>query len=202
MPRQVDHDLRRHQIAQAVWRLATRGGLEHVTLRQVAAEAEVSARLLQYYFGTRDRLLLGALEILNDDAEQRAGQRLAELGEAPGMRALVRGVLWELLPLDEERRTRHLVYAAYFIPFVTDPALAAAARDAPRALEDLVSGLLDQGRQSGEVPPEVDTEAESAFLVAGAIGLQTSVLLGQHSPEQAVELIEHRLDGVFAPSLG
>ncbi|MGW8532160.1 MULTISPECIES: TetR/AcrR family transcriptional regulator [Nocardiopsidaceae] len=202
MPRQVDHDLRRRQIAQAVWRLATRGGLEHVTLRQVATEAEVSARLLQYYFGTRDRLLLGALEILNADAEQRAGQRLAELGEAPGMRALVRGVLWELLPLDEERRTRHLVYAAYFIPFVTDPALASAARDSPRALEDLVSGLLDQGRQSGEVPPEVDTEAESAFLVAGAIGLQTSVLLGQHSPEQAVELIEHRLDGVFAPSLG
>ncbi|MFJ9554493.1 TetR/AcrR family transcriptional regulator [Nocardiopsis sp. NPDC101807] len=200
MPRQVDHDLRRRQIAQAVWRLATRGGLEHVTLRQVAAEAEVSARLLQYYFGTRDRLLLGALEILNADAEQRAAQRLAELGEAPGTRALVRGVLWELLPLDEERRTRHLVYAAYFIPFVTDPALTAAARDAPRALEALVTGLLDQGRQSGEVPPETDVEAESAFLVAGATGLQTSVLLGQHSPEQAVELIEHRLDGVFAPA--
>ncbi|GAA1451577.1 hypothetical protein [Nocardiopsis tropica] len=38
MPRQVDHDLRRRQITRAVWRLATRGGLEHVTLRQVAAE--------------------------------------------------------------------------------------------------------------------------------------------------------------------
>jgi hypothetical protein len=39
MPRQVDHDLRRRQIAEAVWRLAARGGLENVTLRQVAAEA-------------------------------------------------------------------------------------------------------------------------------------------------------------------
>ncbi|TDQ50297.1 TetR/AcrR family transcriptional regulator [Actinorugispora endophytica] len=202
MPRQADHELRRRQIARAVWRLATRGGLEDVTLRQVAAEAGVSARLLQYYFGTRDRLLLGALEILNSDAEQRARERLAALGEAPDRRALVRGVLLELLPLDEERRNRHLVYAAYFIPFATDPALAAAARDAPRALEALVADLLSQGRKLGQVLPGVDIEAESALLVAGATGLQTSVLLGQQSPERAVELIDHRLGGVFTPVAG
>lgn len=35
-------------------------GLERVTMRQVAAEAGVSTRLLQYYFGTREALLAGA----------------------------------------------------------------------------------------------------------------------------------------------
>ncbi|MEV6981124.1 TetR/AcrR family transcriptional regulator [Sphaerisporangium sp. NPDC051017] len=198
MPRQVDHDQRRRQIAEAVWRLATRGGLEDVTLRQVATEAEVSARLLQYYFGTRDQLLLGALEILNADAEQRARERLAMLGEAPGMHAIVRGVLLELLPLDEERRNRHLVYAAYFVRFLSDPALAKVARDAPHALENLVAGLIAQGQELGQVPRDIDAAAEAAFLVSGAEGIQTAVLLGQRTPEEAVALIDHQLARIFA----
>ncbi|WP_030506238.1 TetR/AcrR family transcriptional regulator [Microbispora rosea] len=201
MPRQVDHDQRRRQIAEAVWRLATRGGLESVTLRQVAAEAEVSARLLQYYFGTRDQLLLGALKILNDDAEQRARERLARLGEAPGVPALVRGVLLELLPLDEERRNRHLVYAAYFIAFLTDPTMAKAARDAPHALEDLVAGLITHGQELGDVPRDLDAAAEAAFLVAGAGGIQTTVLLGQRTPEEAEALIDHQLARVFGATI-
>ncbi|MGW0481521.1 TetR/AcrR family transcriptional regulator [Nonomuraea sp. NPDC003214] len=199
MPRQVDHDLRRRQIAEAVWRLATRGGLEDVTLRQVATEAGVSARLLQYYFGTRDQLLLGALEILNADAEERARRRLELLGDEPGTRALVRGVLMELLPLDEERRNRHLVYVAYFVRFLADPALAAVAHDAPLALEGLVAGLLARGLESGEVRPDVDVEAEAAFLVAGAEGLMSRVLLGQRTPEEAVALVDRQLGRVFAP---
>ncbi|MEV4456834.1 TetR/AcrR family transcriptional regulator [Microbispora sp. NPDC049633] len=201
MPRQADHDQRRRQIAEAVWRLATRGGLEGVTLRQVAAEAKVSARLLQYYFGTRDQLLLGALEILNDDAERRARERLAGLGEAPAVHALVRGVLLELLPLDEERRNRHLVYAAYFIPFLTDPVMAKAARDAPRALEDLVAGLISQGQELGQVPRDLDAAAEAAFLVTGADGIQTTVLLGQRTPEEAVSLIDHQLARIFGATI-
>lgn len=197
MPRQVDHDLRRRQIAEAVWRLAARGGLEHVTLRQVAAEAAVSARLLQYYFGTRDQLLLGALQILHTDAEQRARERLTSLGEAPGMHLLVRGVLLELLPLDEERRNQHLVHVAYFVRFLNDPALAAAVHESPPALEKLLIELLTRARELGQLRPGIDIEAEAAFLVAGAEGLQASVLLGQHAPDQAVALIDHQLDRLF-----
>jgi hypothetical protein len=142
---QVDHDLRRRHIAQAVWRLATRG-----------------------------QLLLGALEILNTEAEHRARERLATSDEPPGTRATVRGVLLELLPLDEERRNRQLVYAAYFVRFLTDPELTEAARNEPHALEDLVAGLLVQGQQRGEVPQDVDPP-----------------------PDRAVALVDHQLDRLF-----
>jgi AcrR family transcriptional regulator len=202
MPRRVDHELRRHQIAEAVWRLATRGGLEDVTLRQVAAEAQVSARLLQYYFGTRDQLLLGALEILNADAETRARQRMAELGESPGTHAIVRGVLLEMLPLDEERRNRQLVYVAYFVRFLADPDLAAMVRDAPPALENLVTDLIRRGQELGEVPADVAAAEEAAFLLAGAEGLQAGVLLGQQRPEQAVALVDHQLRRIFPGPAG
>ncbi|MET9325224.1 TetR family transcriptional regulator C-terminal domain-containing protein [Tsukamurella sp. NPDC003166] len=197
MPRQVDHDERRRQIAEAVWRLAMRGGLEQVTLRQVAAEADVSARLLQYYFGTRDQVLLGALEILNADAERQAKGRMAELGESPSIRAVVRGILLEMLPLDQERRDRHTVYAAYFVRFLTEPALMAVAEAATSGLADLVTDLIAAAHTLGQVPDHVEPAVEGAFLTAGAEGLQTRMLLSQLSSDDAIAIIDRQLDRVF-----
>lgn len=197
MPRQVDHQERRHQIAEAVWRLAGRGGLEDVTLRHVAAGAGVPARQLQYYFGTRERLLLGALEILNADAERQAATRMGDLGSEPSPRAVVRAILLELLPLDDARRRTQVVYAAYFIRFLTDPALAASVRDSPPALEALVASLLRRGQELGQVAAELAADSEAAFLVAGAQGLQPPVLLGQYAAEHAIDLIDRQLDRLF-----
>ncbi|MUL76427.1 TetR/AcrR family transcriptional regulator [Mycolicibacterium sp. CBMA 226] len=197
MPRQVDHDERRRQIAEAVWRLAMQGGLEQVTLRQVAAEAGVSARLLQYYFGTRDQVLLGALEILNAEAERQATDRLASLGDAPGMRATVRGVLLEMLPLDRQRRDRHVVYAAYFVRFLAEPALASVARAATSGLANLVTDLIIRAQELGEALHSIDAAREGAFLTAGAEGLQTRMLLGQLPAEDAIDLVENQLDRIF-----
>jgi AcrR family transcriptional regulator len=195
--RPADHDQRRRQLAEAVWRLAARSGLENVTLRQVAAEAGASARLIQYYFGTRDELLLGALEMLNADAERRAAERVAALGDDPGPRALLRAVLHELLPLDDERRTRHLVYAAYFVRFLTDPGLAAVARDAAPALETLVTGLITHAQTTGQVPAAIDPAAEGHFLLAATEGMQGGILLGSLSPELALNLLDHQLNRLF-----
>lgn len=197
MPRQVDHDERRRRIAEAVWRLAIRGGLEQVTLRQVAAEAGVSARLLQYYFGTRDQLLLGALEILNTDAQKQAEHRMAGLGAAPSMRAIVRGVLHELLPLDQSRRDRHVVYVAYFVRFLTEPALAAVAAAASPGLENLIADLISRAQHLGEAHRRIDAGAEAVFLTAATEGLQTRLLLGQLSPQDALEAIDRQLDRIF-----
>lgn len=193
--------LRRHQIAEAVWRLAGRGGLESVTLRQVAAEADVPVRLLQYHFGTRQQLLVGALQILNTEAEEQAQDRLAAL-ENPTTRALVRGIVLELLPLDEERRTRHLIYAAYFNKMLTDPELQPFARDAEPALANLIASLLLQAQQDGSGPAALDPGREAALLVAIGEGLQGQVLLEQISPAHAVSLIDHQLDRILPISDG
>ena len=57
MPRRVDHQLRRKQLADAVMRLAATEGLEEVSLRHVAAEAGVSTGMVQHYFRTKDEMM-------------------------------------------------------------------------------------------------------------------------------------------------
>jgi AcrR family transcriptional regulator len=196
MPRLADHEQRRRQIAEAVWRIASARGLEDVSLRKVAAEAGVSLRLVQYYFGTRDDLLLGALEILNADAGEsiRAG-----IGpeEDTTPREVLRALLVGMLPVGDERRTRYLVHLAYFVRSLSDPGLASAFSAAPPELERLTADLLAWGRDRGEVAPDLDLMPEAELLLSSVDGLQTSIILGQRTPEAAIALIDHQLDRLF-----
>lgn len=199
MPREADHEQRRRQIAEAVWRLASRGGLEGVTLRQVAAEAGVSLRLVQYYFGTRQQLLLGALQILNADAERAAGERIATLGPAPASRELIRVVLHELLPLDEERQARHLMYVVFFVRFLTDPELQSVAQPTGPTVEDLIARLIRSAQQAGELPTAVVADREAILLVSATIGMQASALLGHLAIADAMSLVDELLDRLYSP---
>ncbi|WP_327047983.1 TetR family transcriptional regulator C-terminal domain-containing protein [Microbispora sp. NBC_01189] len=68
---------------------------------------------------------------------------------------------------------------------------------APRGLENLVADLIAQGQETGQVPRDIDAAAEAAFLVAGAEGMQSSILLRQRVAEDAVAVIDHQLARVF-----
>lgn len=50
-------DRRRDELLDAVYRVVARKSIAHVTIRDVAREAGVSAGLLHHYFGNRDGLL-------------------------------------------------------------------------------------------------------------------------------------------------
>jgi AcrR family transcriptional regulator len=183
MPRLADHGERRRQIAEAVWRIAAEQGLEDVSLRKVADEAGVSMRLIQYYFGTRADLLVGALEMLNADAHREALERVTP--DDGDRREVIRRVLMELLPLDDGRRQRHLVYSAYFVRFLHDDDLARAAGHDGESLEDLLTNLLG-------------TRTEAELLVACAQGIQARMLLGQLDQDRAIALLDHQLDRALA----
>ena len=70
MPRVVDHEERRRQIATAVSDIAATRGLSDVSFREVAARAGVSVSLVQHYFGDKANLLMTTLEIQSDHDER------------------------------------------------------------------------------------------------------------------------------------
>jgi len=86
-------------IADALWRVAERAGLDGASVRRVAAEAGVSPGLVQHYFRTREQMLLFALE----SAAARMAARYDPTAERSPQLA-VRELLTQFLPLDGERR--------------------------------------------------------------------------------------------------
>ncbi|MEV8533676.1 TetR/AcrR family transcriptional regulator [Streptomyces sp. NPDC051211] len=198
MPKRVDHEERRTQIAEALVRVAGRRGLHAVGMRDVAAEAGVSLRLVQYYFHTKEKLLLHGLQLLTDRFTARVGARLAAAGTDPGPRATIEALLLSSLPTDEESRTFHLLYTSYAVLSVTDEALAAQPFiDNPDAAENALTGLLRQAQEAGLADPGTDARTEAVGLLAMAAGMGTSILVGQRGPESATEVLRHHLDRIF-----
>ena len=201
MPKRVDHEERRQQIAEALLRAAAARGLHATGMREVAAEAGVSLRLVQYYFGTKEDLLQAAMQQLAARFAERGLARIRRTTPADGPsrpRDIIAAILTEGLPADEERRTFTTLYTAYFALSLTDPALAITPliRNSD-AVINVVAAQLRASQAADGTPADLDPDLEAVSLLAMSAGLGTSILGGQSSPRQAQAVIDYHLDRLF-----
>lgn len=201
MPKRVDHQERRRQIADALVRVAAARGLHATGMREVAAEAGVSLRLVQYYFGTKEELLLFAMQQLAAQFSERALARIDPAGRAAGAahpRGVIAAILAEGLPTDRERRTFTVIYTAYLALSLTDPALAISplVRNSA-AVTGVIAAQLRAAQAAGDTPAHLDPELEAASLMAMSAGLGTSVVAGHSSAEQAQAVLDYQLGRLF-----
>jgi AcrR family transcriptional regulator len=192
MPKIVDHEERRAELSAAVWRLASREGLEAVTLRRVSAEAGWSTGALHHYFGDKEELLLFAFRTVAD----RVRRRLAAAAKATTEPLeLARTLLTVGLPLDAERRAEVRVWFAFLGLALTRPVLARAQRDAYRAWRRRLAKTLQEAQRRGELDRALDPEREAAGLIALVDGLavQASFEPRALSGARQLELVDERL---------
>ena len=197
MPKQVDRHARRRLIAEALWRVALRQGLEDVSLRHVAAEAGVSMGMVQHYFVTKDQLLLFALATLNERVTRRVGERIAGLADQSSPRSLVLSVLLEMLPLDEQRHADAVVGFAFVAQATVRPTVAVVLRESVAQLQGFVATQIHHAREGRLTQPVVDPEREAAALLALVDGLAMQSLIGIRSPETALTILDEHLDRLF-----
>jgi AcrR family transcriptional regulator len=201
MPKRVDHEERRRQIADALLRTAATRGLHATGMREVAAEAGVSVRLVQYYFGTKEELMLAAMQQLAARFSERGLARIRALGSPSRPRDIIAAILTEGLPADGERRTFTMLYTAYFALSLTEPALAIGplVRNSGAVIE-VVAAQLRSAQAAGQTPAQLDPDLEAFSLLALSAGLGTSVLGGQSTPEQAQAVLDYQLRRLFPPA--
>jgi AcrR family transcriptional regulator len=200
MVRSADRERRRHDIAEALLRVAGERGLHAATMRAVAAEAGVSLHLVQHYFQTKEHLMLYALQYLAERMAERVRKRAAVFGADPRPREVVEAILKEALPTDEQSRVFHLVYTSYAVLAVTDPALAAHPfLAAPNALQGFVASQLRRAQQDGTMATDLDPELEAGALLAMSAGLSAAVLAGQRDAQSAMAVLRQQLDRVGPP---
>jgi AcrR family transcriptional regulator len=193
MPKVVDHEQRRGELAAAVWRLASQEGLEAVTVRRVAAEAGWSTGALVHYFPDKEALVVFAFETVAD----RVGARVVRAAEGlSDPLELARVQLVEGLPLDAARRAEMRVWFAFLGLALARPELARAQRDAYRAWRGRLAKTLRRAQAQGSIDPSVDPEREAAALVALTDGLAVQAAFAPRALPAArqLELLDERLE--------
>lgn len=159
MPKLVDHDARRAEVATLAQDVICEQGLASLTLRDVAGKGGWSPTAVTHYFRNREELLVFTLQHSRDEA----GRRVAAAME--GGTDLLQATIEQTLPLDEPRRRQWQVWLAFWGSAVGSPALASVQSDAQRRFRgQLRTGLEARGFEG-------DLDHESGRLVALVDGI-------------------------------
>ena len=178
VPKLVDHDVRRREIAQAVWAVIAERGIEGVTLRCVAAEAGVSVGRIQHYHASREELIRDSCRELL----KAATQRFEAAGDATPVERLRRLILGRI-PTTPEFAIGTSIWLAYEAKSVDDPVIAELVQ------RGHAGGVRETAALLGECGV-ADAPAFALRLMATAEGLAIRVLVGGLEPRAATELLE------------
>jgi AcrR family transcriptional regulator len=192
MPKIVDHEERRRELGQAVWRVIRRDGVEGASVRSVAAEAGWSAGALRHYFATQSELLAFAMRLV----VERIEGRIAALDRATDPRDTVEQVLHELLPLDDERRAENEVWLAFTARALIDPELRVQHDEVHDALHRACASAIETLAAAGRVNAATAVQAERLHALTDGLAVHTALRPDVMRPELIVAVIRLHLDAL------
>ena len=108
MPKIVDHDRRRDEIALVACRVVATHGFDQATIVRIAREAGYTTGMVAHYFDTKHEIIIAALRLILRRIEERL---TAAAGD--GERELL-ALLCEALPVDATRFTECAFWAAFW----------------------------------------------------------------------------------------
>lgn len=197
VPRHVDADQRRRLVAEALWRVVLRDGLDRATVRNVAREAGLSLGAISHWFENQQAVQLHALRLL----EQRSEARLARVSFEGPAREVVERVLWATLPLTRELREEAQVYYAFMERARVTPAFRAIAAEINAEVMAFGRQGIELLGRHGQIDPGRDLDAVAAEFHALTEGLSfQSAMWPEQLPARRVRAILRRwLDSLAGP---
>lgn len=118
---------------------------------------------------------------------------VAELAEPLDPYRLVRALLLQMLPLDEERTIEAQVGLAFLARSVVRQELALRLREAIAQLGAFLTDQIRSARIAGGLSSNLPPEKAAVTLLALTDGLAAYTLAGRLSPEDAVQILDAQL---------
>lgn len=185
--RDLQAEARRNQLLDIALSLFAERGTENVSIKDVAAEAEVASGLIYHYFRSKDELLAAVFQRHNPLPEFEAiGRELADLPAREGLLLFAQRLI-ELLP--EKRRVIRLLVREMLSPRATMLKEVIAIRQTGIVL---FSEYLQRRIDVGELRPHQPL-VPLHMLVSSLLIL---LLLDQPFEPYIVQIVETILDGI------
>ncbi len=175
MPKIVDHESRRDEIANAATRIVSRSGLERATVRDIAREAGFTSGILAHYFRDKDAVLAHALRLLD-------GRAAAQFSPTLSSDDPIESVWEAAMPLDEEREVDARVRMQFWARSISSSELSEQQAASFRGWIRATRALLRARQQRGEIDEDLKAEPTSEVVVALIVGATViSVFLPKRS---------------------
>lgn len=196
MPKIVDHDQRRSEIIDAMWRVVDTDGVNRVSVRSVAASAGVSKTNIGHYFDSQPHLLaLGALESATTTSARIQTTVLGNdpLGEATNL-------LMRMVPDTPAKRRRAAVWLHVMDLGSDNPSAQEIIADIEMAHSEAITHVVGQLRARKLVHRGRDIAAEVTALHAlvDGVALQAMTSRAVMSKNAARDVLRAHLAGLAA----
>ena len=191
VPRVVDHDERRRQIAEALLAVAARDGHEAVSSRAVAKELGVATGSLWHYFdGFDDVIRAAAAEIT-----RRTDERIRSV--TAGLRGLTRldALMREVLPVEAETRTEAYVVVGFWGRLAMLASSPDAGSPTLATWQDGISEAIDEAIVDGELSDATPKQAVMSLLRSITYGQQVLEVTEPRGAEAHLAV----LDSILSP---
>jgi AcrR family transcriptional regulator len=195
VPKVVDVAQRRRELAEAMWRVVRRDGLDRASVRNVAREAGLSMGSLRHYFASQSELMAFALRVVID----RVGARIRALGAVPSdprQRAAL--ILDQLLPMDPERSAENEVWLAFTARAMVDPQLSDLHRECYDHLRKVCRSVVDALATTVRGRVDVDLEADRLHALIDGLAVHAATHPDRNPPERMRAIVDRHLDDLLA----
>ncbi|GLS40303.1 TetR family transcriptional regulator [Mesorhizobium tianshanense] len=168
MPKVVDHDLRREQLAASACEAIAEWGLDKVKLVKVARSAGFTTGALTHYFPDKASLLLAAQRFAMKSMSVRIVQRLATNPKD------YFSALCEALPIHPAAARESLVWYYFWMRSLSDPMIREAqAAEHAAWLEQVKTCIAGLSRRSAYLSQqEMEDEAEELIAFINGIAIR------------------------------
>jgi AcrR family transcriptional regulator len=157
-------------------RVIAQRGADATRFRDVAAETGSAVSTLQYSFGSREDLIIAALEgAAEADLDRVLRAAEAASGPVEQLRALVRESV--VADSGEKAREAWLVWVEYWRAAARDSELRSGSAAIYARWRTLVSGILADGCAAGDFRSDLDTDQTAIQVLALLDGVGVPVVL-------------------------
>ncbi|MCM3781760.1 TetR family transcriptional regulator C-terminal domain-containing protein [Neobacillus mesonae] len=109
MPKIVNHQQRKEEIAEATWRVIRNEGISGVSVRRIVDELGISLGSLRHYFNSQEDLLSFAMQLISE----RVNYRIQHIQFTGNPRLDVELIIREITPMNEEQKLESEVWLAF-----------------------------------------------------------------------------------------
>ena len=158
MPKLIDHDARRRDIARAAIAVIGEQGIDNTRLVDVARAANATTGAITHYFEDKDAVLLAALDhvaqgilfMLNHPEKPDDLVALAQL----------------ILPVDEERLRDWRVWMSFFGRAIGDPAMARINKAYYDEFRDGLAAIIRRHQREGRLAAHIDPAVTGDAIIS------------------------------------
>ncbi|GAA0330566.1 TetR/AcrR family transcriptional regulator [Bacillus carboniphilus] len=193
MPKLVDHEKRKKQIAEATWKVIVEQGMKGATVRNIAKEAGVSLGALRHYFSSQEELLTYSMELVKVRVTERVTQ--IALQNLPPKEKVIK-MLLEMIPTTPETVVEMEVWFSFITQMRFHEQKDSGNQD---GIFEGIIHLMEYLNQQGHLKKGIDKDIETERLYAIIDGLALHAMLEPQrlNKDRVTLLLKSHLDEIW-----